>query len=752
MANFSARLRAADSRMVTLLGVMLATTCLSNQVLAQSAPNGSNKAAPAEIEDIIVTAQRRETELTDTPIAISAIGAEEIARRHIVDLNDLQLSVPNLVFVQVTRQEAFISIRGTSVDNDKPGSDPGVSVFVDGVPRTGVHDNNPDLFDLQSAEILRGPQGTLFGRNTTGGAVLLRTTDPSFKPEVRAQLTYGSDNLVDANALVTGPVVGDTLAGKVAFSYHRRDPNVYNVTQARYNGAEKSYSVRGALLWQPISDLKILMRADYLRDSSESRVGHLEGTFAPVLFPGLQFGPDITNALFTPHATNTILGLSATVDWALDAGTITSITGYRAVTPNIDYTPTGDPFAEVLGAQRIRDHQLSQELHFASKAGGRLTYLLGLFYLHLNRADDTLFTLNALPGTALSYTPGLTPGFQTHPNEEVLTQSRAAFGELTYKLLSDLDFTLGARYSSESRSGHTENEPFASSGPYSHTWNSFTPKATISFRPASHVLIYATVAKGFQSGGFDAAAQTPGGLRTPFSPETVINYELGLKIKAFENRLSGNLALFWADYTNLQRTEFDSDPMVNAYKTTNAGKARVKGVELDIRYKPLPWLELGGSYAYTDAKYRAYLLLQDDGSFIDYSGNTVPQTPKHQVHLSAELNAPLRSTGGMLNFGADYTYRSQIQFVDANDTPTSILDKSQYNGVINIHAGWQAVSGRFSISLFAKNVTNDRALVSFPDFTPYFANLPEFRNPANHIFFSRYSPIKTFGVTLTVKE
>jgi iron complex outermembrane receptor protein len=742
----------------------LTSISLAATTWAQSGANGAAVAAEGNnvLSEVVVTALRRETKMSDTPIAMSAVTAEDIDRQRIVNFNDLQLSIPNFIFEQVTRQETFISIRGTSVDNDTPGTDQGVAVFIDGVPRTGVHDYNPDLFDLQSVEVLRGPQGTLFGRNTTGGAVLIHTTAPSFQPMYRAQVSYGSNNLEEVNLLATGPVMPGILAGKFAVSVHHRDGTVDNLIQGRDNGMEKAGSLRAQVLWAPDDSLKVLFSADYLRDLSESRVGTLEGTFVPSLFPGLQYGPDVTNSPFPPRASNTIFGASITADWTASTGTLTSITGYRAVTPSITYNAVGDPSAQLLAEQTVKDRQITEELHFASNALGRFRYLAGLFYLHVDRLDDTLYTVaNPQAGVAAFITPlGEVPaGFQNFQGQSVLTESRAVFGEATYSALDSLDVTLGARYSSERRSGHSEDLPspfFAgSSGPYSHTWGAFTPKANVAYRPVTGILLYGTVSKGFQSGGYEATAATPELMRTPFNPETVINYELGAKVIGFDQRLSTNVGAFLADYSNLQRTAFDSNPAVNAYRTTNAGKARVKGIELDATYLATDWLKLGLSYAYTDAKYReyAYLVTQADGSTqkVDYAGHTLPQTPRQQVHVSEEISIPWAATDGVVITGADYTYRSEIQFVDANDTPQSILDKTRYNGIINAHVGWQSNSGHWVVNVFAKNISDKRALVNLPDFTPYFATPAELGNPGNHIYLSRYSPRRLIGVSFTAK-
>jgi iron complex outermembrane receptor protein len=738
-----------DSKRRILISLLTIMTCQSvlTRAWGQATPEAHEK--EAGLQEIIVTATRRETKLSDTAISMSVVTSDQIDNQRLANLADLELSVPNFVFTQVTRQETYFSIRGTGVDNDTPGSDAGVSVFIDGVPRTGVHDTTPDLFDLQSVEVLRGPQGTLFGRNTTGGAVIMRTIAPSFDPTFKGQLTYGNYNLIEVSGLATGPLASNVLAGKFSFLLHGRDGYVDNVVQNRENGREKSGSLRAQLLWLPTDDLKVTWGGEYLRDTSQSRVGSLESTFVPSLFPTLQFGPDVTNSAMTPQSSDTIIGLSANAEWTTAAGTLTSITGYRSVTAGIDYSPLGDPTTELLADQIVKDRQYTEEIHFASALGGRFTWMGGLFYLHLNRLDDTFYTAFPVPGTVFSLQAPY-GGTSAH-DQEVLTTSKAVFGEATYALQDSLDLTVGGRYSWEHRSGHSEVTPTESSGPYAASWSAFTPKATLSFKPSKQWLTYATVSKGFTSGGFDASAGTNEGLRTPFNPETVINYELGAKLVGLDRRLNLNTAIFLADYTNLQRTAFDSNPAVNSYRTTNAGKARVKGIEAEITYLPVSWLTLAANYAYTDAKYREYNALQDNGATVSYAGNTLPQTPKQQVHFSSEIAVPWAATGGDVMAGADYTYRSEIQFVDANDTPQAILDKTRIDGFVDLHLGWRSASQKLSVNLFARDISNKRALVSFPDFTPYFATFPEYVDPRNHIYLSRYTPLRTLGVTFTVR-
>jgi iron complex outermembrane receptor protein len=198
---------------------------------------GTAPRAGSELEEVIVTAERRATRLEDTPISATVLTARELESQRIVSFSDVELLVPGLTYTQITHQEAYFSIRGTSIKNDAPGTDLGVSVFVDDVPMTGIGDNDVDLFDLQSIEVLRGPQGTLFGRNVTGGLINVHTAPPSFQPSFKEEFTYGSDNLMEARGFATGPLRGQ-LAAKLTFSTRRRDDYIENVTLQHKNYGE----------------------------------------------------------------------------------------------------------------------------------------------------------------------------------------------------------------------------------------------------------------------------------------------------------------------------------------------------------------------------------------------------------------------------------------------------------------------------------------------------------------------------------
>jgi iron complex outermembrane recepter protein len=248
----------------------LVFSCTGGVAAAEPAPADRTGDSPVvtELQEVVVTATRRPTLLEETPISITAFSGSALDRQHVDDLSNIAVVTPGLVFTSLSRQESYPSIRGTSVGNDAPGSDLGVSVFIDDIPTTGVGDNDPNLFDLQSVEVLRGPQGTLFGRNATGGALVIHTLPPDFTPHGKAELSYGNYNLVEGRGYVTGPISGSTLAGKFTFDVRRQDGIMDNKFLNTTTVSTRLWGTRGQLLWTPAEDVRILFGMDYSRDTS----------------------------------------------------------------------------------------------------------------------------------------------------------------------------------------------------------------------------------------------------------------------------------------------------------------------------------------------------------------------------------------------------------------------------------------------------------------------------------------------------
>ena len=725
---------------------MMAATSAQAQTANVAQPNRGAAGA-----DVVITAERRETKLQETPLAVTAITATTIESNRIQRLDEVALRVPNVVFTQFSNQESYFSIRGTLINNNAAGWDDAVATFIDDVPTTGLGDVNPDLFDLASIEVLRGPQGTLFGRNATGGAVIIRTQPPSFNFGGRVEATYGSDNLAEFRGLITGPLT-DTLAGKLTVDVTHRDDYIRNVFLHDKTNRTDIADLRGQLLWNVSPTLNVLFSADYLLDRSGGYPTRLTGDFVPALFPNLSYNPMVTNQGINGFQHRDIAGLSARATWDTSVGTLTSISGYRYVDGRFPNTVIGDPENQLPTVGLVHDSQFSQEIRLASPAPQRLTWVVGLFALHSDKREGGPL--------GFFFDPNTVAGLFSSPNDytqvsdqKVATDSFAAFGEANFSITPMLKLTLGARAAIERKSGvstisYSIVDPglFPGHATYSHTWNAITPKATLSFQPDRHFLVYVTASEGFKSGGYDLSGSGAGplvnvALARPFDQETVWNYEAGEKFTGFDNRLVLDADVFDDEYHNLQTSQLVLINSVPIPITANAGNARVAGVEVEATLAPTDWLTLGASYAYMDAHFTS--------AGTGFTGKWIPYAPKDAVHLSADTHFPVSSLGGSIDFGIDYTYHTKVFFDNANTAPAFLQQKSVWRDIVNAHVTYESGDGRWKLSVWGKNLANEHPVLHAADVTVLFENLNEFLNNAGSVFLAKYYQERTVGVTLT---
>jgi iron complex outermembrane recepter protein len=766
----------ADGELVSshVASAALPTAADGNPASA-AAPGGPGSLEPATAEsmtgllqEVIVTAQKRETRLENTPVAVSAFTPDSIERNRIQGLDDIALRTPSVSFVEINKGEAYISIRGTRVDTPGAGWDDAVTVFIDDIPMTGMGDNAPDLYDLRSIEVLRGPQGTLFGRNVTGGAINIHTEQPSFEPHGKADLTYGLDNLAQVRGLWTGPLLGNTLAGKVAVDIRHRDNYLNNVTLHDKTYGDAIGNIRGQLLWLPADDLKVSLSGDYTHDASSGKIVRLSGTLEPSLYPNLSYSPENTNQGQNSDVHKNVLGLSARVDWDTSWGTFSSITGLRDVRVNINRSRLGDPDNQSLATTISQDKQWSEELRLVSAPTGQLTWLGGLFYLHADRLQNDTYTYNLNPNTANG---GAFPipiiGVSQNVDQQVVDEVGAFFGELSYAILEPLKLTLGGRGQWERKRGFsndmanfTPGVPYDAFYPlifangaanYADTWRSFTPKATLSYQAMTTLMLYATAAKGYKSGGWDTSGASDYGhssaevsqhLGTAFQPETVWSYELGGKYLSQDRRFEANVAAFIADYRDMQTNQYD--PATAVFRTTNAGRARAKGVELETTGAFTNWLTVGLSYTYLLARYTDYVQSATQNN----TGNFIPVSPKHNIHLSADTRFPAPGALGSINVGGDYSYRTQVHFADSNAEAPFLLHQSRFDGIVNLHTTWNSVGDTWHVSLFSTNLTNRHTVVYAVDVSGFYLAPAEAANPANRIYSVERIPTRLVGLTV----
>jgi iron complex outermembrane receptor protein len=740
-----------------LLAALLMT--MPRAVTAQTAADSGAKDADV-LEEITVTATKREAGLHDVPISIVAMSSEDIVRDRILSLDDLAVHVPGLQYVTGTTAENYLSIRGATTIDDSTGTDQGVSLFVDDVVRTGVADMAPDLYDLNRVEVLKGPQGTLFGRNSTGGVVTVYTNDPTFTPELLGEATYGRFNLSEIKGVLNEPIIDGLLAGRLAVTTHWQDGWVHDVFLGRNLGSENRQTARGKLLFTPTDNLRAMVGFDYFR-SRGTRSDWNYGNFKPVLDPGMIYGRDTTAQGTAGSAQAESWGTTARVDWNAPLGTLTSISGFRHVRARDSSATGADPFSSDEFTSASLDRQFTQELRFASKGDGRLNWVTGLYYLHSSKSRPIDILVTILPGSFFE-SVGLSPGqIPSIVRQTTNTSSYGAFGEATYAFVEQVKLTLGGRYTYESKNGFSlvNLSSFVAGPPasanYQGSWSSVTPKATLTYQPSKEWLTYITASKGFQGGGFNTQGSTPAALSTPFNPEIVWNYEGGLKFEGLERRLQVNVAAFLDRYSQLQVIEYDA--ATTTFSTTNAGAADIKGVEADLAARPAHWLTLGANYTYLHSKFTSYEINNGvDGNGVPlpptvYTGNKVPFVPSHSVTLSGELHLDAPGVRGRIDVGGDYTYRSAMQLDAANDYAKFITDKTVWDGMINMHASWTENDDRWSVSLWAKNLRNIVYTSQANDQTAFFETPAEASNPNNHIYTFHPNPPRTFGITVRAK-
>jgi iron complex outermembrane receptor protein len=716
-------------------------------------PSGAESSG---LEEIIVTATKRDTRLLDTPLSISVLSAGAIEKNRIVDVTDIEKAVPSFVFLHGSGSDNFLSIRGNSTVDDSSGTDQGVVMLVDDVARVSVADLQPQLYDLNRIEVLNGPQGTLFGRNALGGVIAIYTNNPSFKPEATAELGFGSQNLAEVKGMVNVPLIQDRLALRVSATKETAGGYVRDITTGRDLGGHNLWTVLTKLLYTPSDDIRNVFGFDYL-----SRTGNqptvLVGTFQPALYPTLPIhsNEDQTAQGNPGNIDQKIWGLTDRLDWKTGIGSVTSIAGYRNNDIDSLLSLTADPGNDYMFQQNEHDHQFTEELRLASPLEQRISWIAGLYFLDSYKSRPLSLLNNIPPGSQFFGIPGEPPSpIDYIIQQNTTTKSYAGFADATYEISSKLSFELGARYTREEKSGHSFVNlanffaPPTISADYSHSWSAVTPKATLTYKPTSSFMAYTLVSKGFQSGGFNVTGNTAPALAQPFDSAILWNYEAGVKFDGFNHRIQGGISGFLDRYSNLQIIEYNGQVLTNT--TSNAGKANINGIEADLAAAPVNWLNLGVRYTYLQSEFTQYEINNGPGVPPTVNtGNQVPFVAPNKVTLSAEIHFQVPGGDyGRLAFGGDYTYRSNMWITAANNDPSFIRDLTGWRGLVNLHALWASHDDHWECELWGKNVKNIR-FVAYPvDNTAFFETPAEAGNPKNRLFDVLSPQYRSFGVTL----
>lgn len=674
---------------------------IGNTEAIPPATNGPmyDRAADGSVGDIVVTARRRQERLQDVPISISVANRATIQARDSVRVNEIAATIPNVTFSPGALPT--ITVRGiSSQTRPNAGFDSGVGVYVDGVVQGKLYTFDSPLYDVDRVEFLRGPQGTLFGKNAVAGAINITTRNPSFTPTVDASGEFGSYHRLQLQAFASAPL-SSKFAVSVGGFRLKRDGYVVNDFDNSRIANDDSYGGRAKLLFKPSNAVQFILSGDYLHEDNYSYVGEIVSGY------GSASATYHTNVDTPTKAFRRVYGTSLTGEFGLgDNLSLTSITAYRgARTDRTNDTDVG-PVDVVHSLAQQKQNQLTQEVRLNGRISSRLNFVLGGFY-YWQKTDN--FAASRFGD--ITNVPGFLRGLTGNTFGSIVTKSIAGFGSVDWQVVSTVTLTAGLRYTHEAKDLDYQQIGFPIIAPYlpqqqDHiSSDDLSPTITLRYTPSRHLMVYATASRGFKSGGWNLDNVVDTSItrfsQVRFADEDVWNYELGLKSQFFDNRVTFNAAAFQERYNNIQTPQLT--PVLGGGGAvvsivTNAGQATINGAEAELSVRPLEVLTLSAAAGYTDAHYTRYL---DNG--VSFAGNKLPGAPNFNSNLSATLRIPFTPT---LAFGlrGEYVHVSKV----FGDRENSQLRVTPALDTVNASTG--IYGKRFDLVAFANNLFDDRTI------------------------------------------
>jgi iron complex outermembrane receptor protein len=776
-----------------LLGGVSLFAISAEGVWAQTAPSGET--GTSALPEIVVTAQRREEQIQDVPLAVTALDAVAIERLNARDIRDLTATVPNLVLSEVSIGPSMsqVSLRGVNSQDPEKSFDPAVGVFVDGVYLGTSAFNLLDAFDLERIEVLRGPQGTLFGRNTTGGAINAFRTRPTGEFEGKARVIVGTAGRLDLQGLVNFPVAKDVLAGKLSF-VSQKDDGIYANSAGGSKGARDRWAATAALRFTPNEKFDATLIYDHANDESDLTPYSPRNVsvFSPIpvqitqttfptpatVRPG--FGPDLfcltpggrceefVSSITDPHFQKSSLdALTLNASYELsDAFTLDAVLGWRQSEEEvyIDFDGTN---LTVFNARREQEYeQRSAELRLTSNFDGPLNFVAGVFHFE---SEYTLKQAIKLDLRMIGATPALGLAYLNGSGDEDAHEAStsAIFVQGDYAITPTLTLTLGGRYTMDEKSVFTEFKgparpptapysilegvlprPTTSSGGASVEFEEFTPKVALNWKPSEDLLLYASYSRGFNAGGFSARAGTVFDVTTPFQPEFINAYEAGFKSDLLDRRVRLNTAVFFNDYQNKQEEVIQPGPPPTATSTTvrNASNARIFGVEIEATALITDQFQVDAAFGYMDSKYEEFPGFISSAQYVstpaqppntliaaDLSSLRLRRTPKFTASVQPTYTAPLPFGTLVLTGNVRYT---DVQYAEIFN---NYRGKIRSNVIADASASLEfggPEQDTFRLTLFGKNLSDEQFFTSFTN---------------SLVDFSTVSPPRTWGLELQAR-
>ncbi|HMO75279.1 MAG TPA: TonB-dependent receptor [Sphingopyxis sp.] len=738
-----------SGRWIFLVGAAAGALSWQAPALAQASEARAAGAAADEDEPgvgiIIVTAQRRSENLQDVPAAVTAFSADDLVRYGVVDTMGLTGQTPGLQIKSSNGQtKPNVFLRGIGTNDFNVSASAAVGFYVDEVYQGLQSAQLFQVFDLKGVEVLRGPQGTLYGRNTTGGAVNFFTNKPDGTVEASGSVSYGRFDQLSVEAAAQAPL-SEALSARVAGVYRSSNGDGRNLFTGERVNSFDSWSLRGLLRLAP-EDNSIEWTLNVhggIRNGEGPRY-HFQrvdnGAFPDPVLPLIGVQPPYAetgsyyDGSWDLPQDERIENFGAALNGQIhfDGVTLHSVTGYEKVKAYVRFDSDASPLNYVNVEFGDDSWQLSQEFRLASDTSGPLTWMIGAYYYRDRVTADNRFDIGRFARELFGAPADLNDPTAPIDIGQRYTQrqrSLAGFGSISYRLSQALKLTGGLRYTSDRKTldyRTTADSAIAIGIPYlididrSRKWNAVTGNVVVDWKAGDDVLIYGSYNRGFKSGQYNASPFFNPDDVNSADPETVDAFEVGFKSQLADNRVRFNLSAFNNNYSNLQVFQFVPDAItgVPTSRYSNAGKARVRGVEFEIDAQPVSGLSLRLAGAILDAKYTRFIANPDDPATVpdetvDLSGNRLIASPKLNLSGGAEYRIPVGSWDLVPAY--DFTYNSRQFF-----TPENLASLSQKAYWIhNASLSLREPGGRYGISLWARNFTGTRynnEILPLPDF------------------------------------
>ena len=740
---------------VSFVGYQTKEVLLSEDNVEIKLEEGSNQLA-----DVVITSRRRQESIQDVPIPISVVSGVRAEDAGAFNVNRLKELVPSVQLYASNARNTTLNIRGlgSSFGLTNDGIDPGVGFYVDGVYYARPAATALDFVDIERVEVLRGPQGTLFGKNTTAGAFNITTRPASFQPGASFEVSYGNLNYMQAKASLTGPL-SKKLAARVSFSSTQRDGTIYNLTTLKPTNTLNNLGYRAQLLYTPTDKITITLTGDNARQRPDGYATVVAGVVPTKRAAYRQFNNIIADLGYklpstnpfdrvtdsdTPwRSNNDFGGISLNIDAKIGRGTLTSTTAWRywVWDPSNDRDFTGLPVL-TKSSGNSRHAQWTQEIRYAGQFSSRLSGVAGVFIIDQDLKSDPVQTEESGAAqwrfvqsstSALWKTPGLLDGFGTKTTSRLKTLGAAVFGQLDWAITDKLHVLPGLRFNYDKKDVDYKRETYGGlqttdpallalkNAVYTNQAfafgveeNNFSGQLTLAYKASKQLNAYATYANSYKPVGVNL-----GGLPTAngvtlidlakVKPEYVTHYEIGVKTRPTPGS-TVNITAYNTDINDYQTQVQTAEVGVNRGYLANAEKVRVTGVELDGGIRVSNNFSLNGAVAYTDGKYVSFknapVPLEETGgesAFKDISGGALPGISKWAGSLGAEVSGAGKflSLEGRFFLALDSYYRSSFS---SSASPSQYLNIDGYT-LLNARVGFRASNG-VSILLWSRNLTN----------------------------------------------